>query len=100
MSARPKSTSVVPELAAVPVLRTVTVQVPLGVDVGLASFCATNGAPPSPIDMTRSTAEEAADAGAGARPMASNETHVVAMASACTLARMRAGSTGLGTATP
>jgi hypothetical protein len=45
------STVVVAELADVPVFRTVTVREPLGQEVD-ASFCVTNGNPPSPSDMT------------------------------------------------
>ena len=50
------TTCVVPELAEVPVLRTVKVQVPLGVEVVPGSCRATNGDPPSLSDMLRSTA--------------------------------------------
>src|ERR1039457_5977341 len=49
-------TWVVPELGAVPVFRTVTFQVPLGVVDVPASFWATNGDPPSLTDMLRLTA--------------------------------------------
>src|SRR5437667_51586 len=76
------STWVVPELAAVPVFRTVTVHVPLGSDDGPAFCCATNGDPPSLTDMIMSTADEAADAEAGAGPIASWAAHTQAKASA------------------
>jgi hypothetical protein len=84
---------VVPELAEVPVLRTVTVQVPLGVELVPGSCWATNGDPPSPIDMIRSTAEAAADAGVDAdtKAVASRAAHVVATANARLVARMRTG---------
>ena len=67
---------VVPELADVPVFRTVAVQVPLGVDVVDASACTTNGDPPSSTDMVISAAEEAVNADAGTRLQASNATHI------------------------
>ena len=65
MAAAENTICVVPELAVVPVFRTVTVHVPLGVDDVRASACATHGEPPSPIDMLRSTERDAADAETG-----------------------------------
>jgi hypothetical protein len=73
------------------VFRTVTVQVPLGVDVVDASAWATNGEPPSPMDMTMSTAGEAAEADAGPRLMASRATHTETTANARAVALARAG---------
>ena len=60
---------VVPELA-VPVLRTVTVQVPLGGEEGPAFCCAANGDPPSLTDMIMSTADDAPEADTGVSPTA------------------------------
>jgi hypothetical protein len=74
---------VVPELADVPVFRTVTVQVPLGGEVVDAFARATHGDPPSPTDMTISTAEEeAADAeeGTRAKPTRATHTHIATTA--------------------
>jgi|SRR6185437_61648 hypothetical protein len=83
---------VVPELADVPVFRAAMVQVPLGVDVVCASFCATHGDPPSSIDMTKSTDEAgAADAAAGTRLKAKamqTQSAATARFAACVCARL------------
>jgi hypothetical protein len=50
---------VVQELALVPVFRTVTVQVPLGVEAVPRLAWATHGDPPSPSDMIMSTTADA-----------------------------------------
>jgi hypothetical protein len=83
-------TWVVPELAAVPVLRTVTVQVPLGGEVGPAFCCATNGDPPSLTDMIMSTADGAPEADAGVSPMAKWTTHMEPAANTRTAAFVQA----------
>ncbi len=67
---------VVPELAEVPVFRTLTVQVPLGAEAVDASLWATHGDPPSLTDMIMSTADEAPDAGAGVSPTANWTAHM------------------------
>jgi hypothetical protein len=89
---------VVPELAEVPVFRTVTVQVPLGEDVDDASFCATNGDPPSLTDIIMSTAGEAVAAGAGVMFTARRTTHAKATANARVAAFVQARSRGISTA--
>jgi hypothetical protein len=75
-------TCVVPELAEVPVFRTVTVHVPLGVDVVCQSDRATHGTPPSPTDMTMSTPGGAAATEARAGPVASWARHTKTTANA------------------
>ena len=80
----------VPELAAVPVLRTVTVQVPLGGEVGPAFCCATNGDPPSLTDMIMSTADDVPEADAGVSPTANCTAHMAICSNTRTAAFVRA----------
>ena len=89
---------VVPGLAAVPVLRTVTVRVPPGAEAGPA-FCCASGDPPSLTDMIMSTANGAPEADAGVSPTANWTTHMEPAANTRTAAFCRLGEKELSTTT-